>query len=121
MRKRSVMDMVVIMLATGGTGLLADDAHNRLLFGLVALSLGILIFVIRRSRDVTRLVEAGRWRDDAIVGHGITLAEWHAGVPLPEWSRRSAADAPLADAPSTQVVRDVQNGKAGAEFGAWNP
>jgi hypothetical protein len=108
-----MLDAVMILLATGSAGLLADGTHDRLLYGLATLSLGILIFVIRRSQDVTRLVAAGRWREDALAGQGLTLAQWHAGVPLPEWSRRGTANPA-----STQDAGSMQNDEREEKVGA---
>jgi len=90
-RGRAILDAILILLATGGVSLLAADSYQRLLLGLVVLSFGILLFVIRRSRDVARLIDAGRWRDEALAGQGLTLAQWHSGVPLPKWGQRDAA------------------------------
>lgn len=117
MRRRAAVDAVMILLATAGASLLATDSHDKLLSGLAVLSVGILLFVIRRSGDVSRLAEAGRWREEALVGRGLSLAQWHAGVPLPEWERRTAGELiPAGNAPDLRTGEPVQ-GQRGAQSG----
>jgi len=91
-RMRAVRDGGLVMLCTLGASLLATHSHDRLMAGLVVLSIGILLFMIRRSRDIARLVAASRWRDESLVGRGVSLAEWHAGVPLADWKGRKQTD-----------------------------
>ncbi|MBS3962608.1 MAG: hypothetical protein KGZ61_12375 [Sandarakinorhabdus sp.] len=106
MRRRAATDAVLILLLTAGASLPAADSHGRLLSGLAVLSIGILLFVIRRSRDVSRLVEAGRWRDEALVGRGLSLAQWHSGMALPQWGSRGTAEpAPAAKAEEHRGIR----------------
>lgn len=114
MRRRAATDAVLILLLTAGASLPADASHDRLLSGLAVLSIGILLFVIRRSRDVSRLVEAGRWRDEALVGRGLSLAQWHAGMALPEWSSRGAAEpAPAVKADAAAAGRPENSDSRG--------
>lgn len=113
MVRRSACDAALILLATAGAGLLATNGHDRLLACLAVLSLGILLFVLRRGGDVAGLVAAGRWRDEAVAGRGLSLAQWHSGVPLPGWGERSA------EGPGANGTRlSVENGRSGPEFPA---
>ncbi len=121
LRRRAALDALLILLTTAGASLMGADSHNRLLAGLAVLSVGILLFVMRRGEDVARLVDAGRWRDEATAGRGLSIAQWHAGVPLPEWSERHS-DAHCLQKSTTQMVpagkRDRHSGERTAKTAA---
>lgn len=91
LRRRAGLDALLVLLATSGASLWGEHSADRLLAGIFTLSLGILAFVMRRGGDVARLAQAGRWREEAVAGRGLTLSQWHAGVPLARWAERPAA------------------------------
>lgn len=116
LRRRAGIDACLILLATAGASLLAVETADRLLGGLAVLSVGILLFVIRRGHDIAHLVEAGRWREAALAGRGISIAQWHAGEPLARWNERSPAD-PFARSATPDGASDqqVDKGPRGGE------
>lgn len=91
-RRRAAVDFLLLIGGTFLASLAGNTAYEQLLAGTAAMSLGILVFVIRRGHDLTALARHDRWRRDAIAGRGLTLADWSAGAPLPSWEdRRDAA------------------------------
>ena len=94
-RIRARLDMLIVGSLTAGVAWLADTAHEALMSASLVLSLGILFYVIRRDRDLTRLAGAGRWREEAIEGRGLSLEDWREGAELEPWEsrRRSPQDA----------------------------
>jgi hypothetical protein len=87
-RRRAQVDAVILVLHSIAFSLLAPDLHDRLLYGVAALSVGILVFMIRRSHDVATLARAERWRGEMLDGRGVSLADWHRGARLPAWQAR---------------------------------
>lgn len=91
-RVRAAVDAALLALAVGLAALFGESAHEALLLALLASSAGILIFLLRRGRDLGALARADRWRADAVEGRGLGIAAWRAGDPLPGWAdRRDAA------------------------------
>lgn len=88
---RAASDMGLMLLGTVGAALLGSTPHQQLMAGTAALSLGILIFVIRRGRDLEKLARHNRWRDEAVVGRGIPLSSWRGGTVLASWDERREA------------------------------
>jgi hypothetical protein len=94
-RWRAKLDMVLIALGTGFATMIGKSSHEALMAGSLALSLGILAYVIRRDRDLTALAGEGRWRDAALEGQGLPIPAWRAGASLDPWEvRRSRARTP---------------------------
>jgi hypothetical protein len=87
-RVRAAADTVVLALAVTLAALFGESAHEALLLALLASSAGILIFLLRRGRDLGALARADRWRADAVEGRGLGIAAWRAGDPLPSWDAR---------------------------------
>lgn len=87
-RRRAKVDMVLIALVTGGAAMAGADAHQSLMAGSMALSQGVLFYVIRRDRDLTALAGQGRWRDAALEGRGLKLEDWQRGAKLASWDAR---------------------------------
>lgn len=87
-RMRARLDLLLALLATAGAASLGADAHEALLGGSAVLSLGILVYVIRRDRDLVALSASARWREAAVEGRGLQLQDWRSGVPLAAWSAR---------------------------------
>jgi hypothetical protein len=87
-RRRSALDGAVIVLVTLLVTGIASGEHQMLLHAIGCVSIGILLFMIRRSQDVVALTRADDWRDRAVAGRGMRLADWHAGAALPGWAQR---------------------------------
>jgi hypothetical protein len=96
-RVRAKLDILAVGTLTGVAALLADGAHDALMSASLVLSLGILFYVIRRDRDLTRLAGVGRWREDAVEGQGLTLEDWRRGADLEPWETRRRASPDRAD------------------------
>lgn len=92
-RNRAWLDIVLIGAATGVAAHLAEGAHEALLAASLVLSLGILVYVIRRDRDLTALAGVARWRDEALDGRGLALEDWQGGAPLAPWEHRQTMQA----------------------------
>jgi hypothetical protein len=88
LKRRAIVDLVAVALASVGAALLADSALAALEAGAIALSLGVLAFVIRRDRDLTRHARRGRWRERAVAGKGLSMAAWRGGAQLAPWEQR---------------------------------
>lgn len=94
-RWRARLDMLLIALGTGMAAMIGQGSHEALMAGILALSLGILAYVIRRDRDLTALAEEGQWRDQALKGQGLSVPAWRDGATLDPWEvRRSRPRAP---------------------------
>jgi hypothetical protein len=87
-RRRAKQDMALIALTTGLAAMLGQGTHESLMAGSMALSFGILFYVIRRDRDLTALAGQGRWRDEALEGRGLPLEAWRGGARLDPWEAR---------------------------------
>ncbi len=86
--RRAKLDIVLIALGTGLAAMLCDGTHEALMAGSMALSLGILFYVVRRDRDLTALAGQGRWREEALEGRGLPLEAWRNGATLDPWEAR---------------------------------
>lgn len=87
-RRRARLDAILVMLATVAAAYLGHTTGESMMGATAALSLGVLFYVIRRDRDLSRFARHERWRDLALEGKGVTLAQWKAGLPLEPWPRR---------------------------------
>lgn len=90
-RLRARLDILIIGTLTGVAAWLSDGAHQALMAASLVLSLGILAYVIRRDRDFTELAGVGRWREQALEGHGLSLEDWRSGAELEPWKDRRRA------------------------------
>jgi len=96
-RIRAMVDIVLIGASTGLAAFLAGDPHQSLMAGSLILSLGILVYVIRRARALTARAGGGRWRDEALEGRGLTLEDWSSGAELEPWESRKSNPVEQAD------------------------
>ena len=96
-RRSAKLDILAVGTLTGVAAWLPDGAHDALMSASFVLSLGILFYVIRRDRDLTRLVGVARWRDEAVEGRGLTLEDWRRGAELDPWETRRRASVHHAD------------------------
>jgi hypothetical protein len=87
-RLRAQVDLLAVTLGTASAALLGSTTHEALLAGSAALSIGILAYVVRRDRDLVALASASRWREQAVEGRGLPLADWRRGAPLQPWPDR---------------------------------
>lgn len=78
------------LLLVPGAALLSSDPHTQLRLTIVAAGFALLAFMIRRSQDMADIRADLRARDAALAGRGISIADWHAGAPLPPWEKRVA-------------------------------
>lgn len=91
LRRRALIDAAVIVGIAILVSAPAANVVDSLMIGVVAISIGMLLFVIRRGNDLTALARAGRWREDAVAGQGLTLEEWRRGAPVAPWAERRKA------------------------------
>ena len=87
-RRRARMDAALVALAAFAISQPVAEPHASLLVGIAAISVGILFFMVRRSRDMAHFVEAARSDARRLSGSGISVAEWHKGTPLAPWAQR---------------------------------
>lgn len=90
LRRRAIIDALVALLLLPSVMLLSADPHTQLRFLIVAAGFAILAFMIRRSHDLAMFRADLRLRQASLAGRGISIAEWHAGKPLPPWDQRIA-------------------------------
>jgi hypothetical protein len=88
LRRRARLDLLIAGVAVGGAGLVPADPHQGLLLALVVLAIGLLLFVVRRSRDFAALATAAHAQKQALAARGISLSDWQSGVPLAAWQQR---------------------------------
>lgn len=81
--RRARLDLLWLMLAVGLALLVASGPLERLALPMATLGVGGIWYLMRRVRDIAALEQAGRWRDAALDGRGVSLADWHRGAPLP--------------------------------------
>ena len=95
-RRRARLDAVLVVAATAGgawLGQMSGGAGGESLMGATAaLGLGILFYVVRRDRDLSRFAAQARWRERAVEGKGVTLSDWKDGAALEPWPRRQSAE-----------------------------
>lgn len=96
-RRRARLDAVLVVAATAGGAWLGQASgggtgSESLMGAAAALGLGILFYVVRRDRDLSRLAAQARWRDRALAGKGVTLSDWKGGAVLEPWPRRQSAE-----------------------------
>lgn len=91
LRRRATMDaallVVFLLLVCQLSGSTAELLRN----AMIAAAIGTPLFLWRRGADLAALARADRWRDDAVRGRGISLADWHAGRDLSPWAERRPA------------------------------
>lgn len=112
-RNRAWLDVVLIGAATGAAAHLAEGTHEALLAASLALSIGILVYVIRRDRDLSVLAGVGRWRDAALEGQGISLQEWKDGAALAPWKQRGKPQARGTAGPREEAGDSDSRGACG--------
>lgn len=97
-RRRARLDAVLVVAATAGGAWLgqasagAGAGGESLMGATAALGLGILFYVVRRDRDLSRFAAQARWRERAVEGKGVTLSDWKDGAALEPWPRRRPAE-----------------------------
>ena len=96
-RWRAKLDMAMLAIGTGMATMIGQSTHEALMAGSLALSLGILAYVIRRDRDLTALAEQGQWRDQALEGQGVPMPAWREGALLDPWEVRRGRRRPSQD------------------------
>ncbi|MFA7441549.1 MAG: hypothetical protein WCZ66_11365 [Sphingomonadaceae bacterium] len=89
-RRRTIVDAALIVGVTIIVSAPAGDPLRALGFGALAVVVGLVYFVVRRSNDLAALVHAAEWRDADVADKGVSLAEWQAGAVLAPWVERSA-------------------------------
>lgn len=87
-RRRALQDAAFVILVAVVVSQPVASAHDSLLVGIAAVAIGILFFMVRRSRDLQLFVQAARRDARRLSGGGISLQEWHGGAPLRPWSER---------------------------------
>lgn len=88
LKVRATLDLLLVMAAVGMALVLVPDPYEALLLALALGSGGLVWFVGRRERDMSRRARSRDWQGEAIAGRGISLADWHRGAPLAAWSER---------------------------------
>lgn len=82
-RRRARAEGVLLALTTVGVALCWPDPVSGLTAAALTLSAGLLLFLWRRGRDLDAVARARHAESRALEGRGISLADWHAGRPLP--------------------------------------
>lgn len=88
MRRRATIDAALLIAFLLLVCQLSGSTAELLRNAIAAAAIGMLLFVLRRGHDLAALARADRWRDDAVRGRGISLADWHAGRQLSPWAER---------------------------------
>jgi uncharacterized membrane protein len=96
-RRRAIVDAIAIAAVAFAVSQPVANPHDSLAVGIAAVALGMLLFVVRRGRDLAQFADAVRQRERALDGAGISLADWHGGQPLPPWSERRMQHARAAE------------------------
>jgi hypothetical protein len=91
-RRRAVVDAAAVIIVTLAVSMPVSNPADSLAVGMAAVSVGMLLFMLRRRNDFTVLAQAARLRERAVAGRGLTVAQWAAGAPLPPWTEREAAE-----------------------------
>lgn len=91
LRRRALVDAAVIVAIAILVSAPAANIVDSLMIGVAAISIGMLLFVIRRGNDLTALARAGRWREEAVAGRGLTLEQWRQGTAVAPWAERREA------------------------------
>jgi len=92
-RRRAIADAAFVVLVTFLVSIPVTQAHDSLLVGIATASVGLLFFMVRRSGDLARVADAVRADRLRLEGRGMSLGDWRAGKPLPNWSERRAGPA----------------------------
>lgn len=82
-RRRARTDALLLGLATLAAGALPSDPVHSLKAAALLLSVGLMLFLWRRGRDLDAVARARARAARALDGRGISLSDWHAGRPLP--------------------------------------
>jgi hypothetical protein len=88
--RRARLDIVLVAGGSAGAAWLGSSPAESMMAALCALSLGILVYVIRRDRDLRRLAAHQSWRDRALAGKGVSLSDWRAGISPQPWPHRDS-------------------------------
>ena len=88
LRRKALAEGVLLLAAIAAAFLLLPGLKLALLGTLAIGGLGLALFLARRGRDLRQLASADDWRAQALEGRGLSLAEWHAGAELPNWTER---------------------------------
>ncbi len=87
-RRRAVADAFIVILLTFLVTIPVAEAHDSLLVGIAAASVGLLYFMVRRSTDFSHIAAAVREDARRLSGKGMSLSDWRDGKPLPPWAER---------------------------------
>ncbi len=82
-RRRATVDALLLAAATVGAAALPADPVRGLKAAALLLAAGLLLFLWRRGRDLDAVARARADTARALKGRGLSLADWHAGRPLP--------------------------------------
>lgn len=96
LRRRSIMDIGLGLVAVGSATFLGDTPHEQLLAAVAVASLATIWYLVRRHQDLDAVRRDRMRRADAMRAHGMSLADWKAGKDLPAWSERKAAQGEAA-------------------------
>jgi hypothetical protein len=88
LKVRASLDLLLVLAAAGAAIAWVPDPYEALLLALAVGSAGLVWFVGRRERDMARQAKGQDWRQEAVAGRGISLADWHRGKALPAWTER---------------------------------
>ncbi len=78
--------LLLIALALGIPALIEPGAlalAERLMLAIALIGIGQLLFVWRRRSDLDVIARAQRRQARALARQGVSVAQWHAGAPLP--------------------------------------
>lgn len=83
LRRKAILDSFLLLASIASAFVLAPGLKQALLATAVVATLGVALFIARRSADLRLLARADDWRTRALDGRGISLAAWHSGAALP--------------------------------------
>lgn len=106
LKRRATFDAALLL---GLTALAITMLHNKGLQGAMlivgSMTMGSILFVIRRGLDFSRLADQQRQLDSRTRGLGIPLADWQSGMELPPWHERTLRRDVAIDENSTRTVQ----------------
>lgn len=82
-RRRAALEGGLLGLLTLAVAAAAEDPVDGLLSAALLLSAGLILFLWRRGRDLDAVARARAQAARSLDGRGLSLADWHAGRPLP--------------------------------------
>lgn len=88
LRRKAALESLLLLAVAAGALYFTPGLKLALILTLAVVALGLPLFILRRGQDLRQLTESANWRQKALEGRGISLADWHKGTELPTWTDR---------------------------------